>query len=83
LALCLVLALLVARLGGAVDRRSRARTAADAAALACAADGDATAGDLARRNGAVLTSVSIDGASCTVSVQVGDERASARADRSW
>ncbi len=64
---------------GAVDA-ARARTAADAAALASAATGEReTAEDLAIRNGGVLESFERAGADVRVRVRVGGHRATARA----
>lgn len=64
----------------AVDR-TRARSAADAAALAGLAGGRPEAEAIAARNGAVLTRWSDDSESgqVMVSVEVGEARASARA----
>ncbi len=74
--------LLVGRLGVAAADRTRARMAADAAALAGAADGDAAARAAADANGAAVESVSIQGTDALVELEVGTARAVARARRS-
>lgn len=76
-------ALVVARVGGQVDLRARAQTAADAAALAGGRDGEEAARSLAVANHAVLESFVARGAEVEVVVRVGDERATARSRRSW
>lgn len=63
---------------GAVDA-ARARTAADAAALAGARDDDEMVRDIAARNGAVVTSIERVGGDIRVRVRVGAQTASARA----
>lgn len=63
----------------AVVDRARARTAADAAALAGAADGEQAARDLAARNGAELVEFDRHDAEVTVRVRIGDVDAYARA----
>jgi Flp pilus assembly protein TadG len=75
---------LVPLAGAAVDR-ARASSAADAAALAGAAEGEDAARDVAAANGAVLVSYVADGSSVSVTVSNGAARASARArrDDSW
>ena len=73
--------LLIARLGVLAVHRAHARTAADAAALAGAAEGHDAADQVARANGAVLESFVIDGADVQVRVRVGSTHASARARR--
>lgn len=78
-ALTLVLTMAVARLAGDVAAAGRARTAADAAALAGATDGRAGAARLAAANGAELVGWRVDGETVTVVVIVGDARATARA----
>jgi uncharacterized membrane protein len=59
--------------------RARAQGAADAAALAGAVADDATARDLAQRDGAVLRSIRHDGADVVVEVRLGSASARARA----
>ena len=71
--------LLLVRLGGAAADRARARTAADAAALAGATGGREAAEAVARENGAslkVFVTVSPD---VEATVRVRDEQATARA----
>jgi uncharacterized membrane protein len=76
-----VAVLVIAHLGGVVVDRTRARNAADAAALAGATDGRSAAEEVARANGAVLEGWrQIDGAT-EVTVRVGRARATARARR--
>lgn len=78
-ALCGALTLaLVPFLIGLVHRQ-QAQTAADAAALAGVTGGRAASARLAGANDAVLVSWSRDGRAVTVTVVVGDERATARA----
>ena len=71
--------LLVGALGGRALARAQAQTAADAAALAGAAEGPEAAEDLARLNGS--TSASVDGGvgDATVTVRMGAATAVARA----
>ena len=76
----LVLALLViGRVGRTVVDRARARTAADAAALAGVRDGQARARQMAEHNGARLVAFEAVGDEVDVTVEVGAVRASARA----
>jgi Flp pilus assembly protein TadG len=77
----LVVAYALVPLAGAAVDRSRASSAADAAALAGAADGEDAARDVAAANGAVLVSYTADGSSVAVTVSNGSARASARARR--
>lgn len=63
---------------GAVDA-ARARTAADAAALAGARDDDEMVREIAARNGGVVTSIERVGGDVRVRVRVGAQTASARA----
>jgi hypothetical protein len=79
LALAAGAAVIVAQVGRVVDERARASTAADAAALAGAAEGRAAAEDLARRNGGWLEEFRQEGADTVVVVRVGRARAEARA----
>jgi hypothetical protein len=65
----------------ALEDRARARTAADAAALAGAAEGEAAARRLAAANGGRLVDFRPEGASVVVRVRVGVAAASARAGR--
>ncbi|MGZ4692144.1 MAG: pilus assembly protein TadG-related protein [Acidimicrobiales bacterium] len=72
-------ALVVAALGGVVIDRTRARTAADAAALAGVTGGRDRAEQVARANGGALRRfVQVDGA-VEVTVRVGRAEATARA----
>jgi hypothetical protein len=73
--------MLLVPLGRATLDRAEARTAADAAALAGAADGPAAAEDMAEANGGHVLDLVEDGAGLTVTVQVGDAVATARAER--
>jgi len=82
-ALLVIIALLVlglARLGRGAVSRAQARTAADAAALAGAVEGQQAAEDVAEANGARLESFSQVGAVAQVTVSLGDARATARAE---
>ena len=81
LVLCGVLLLLIGRLGGAAADQAKARIAADSAALAGAAEGCESAGELARANGAVLVSCVGEAADVQVRVTVHEAEASARARR--
>jgi hypothetical protein len=87
-ALVLVLLVGVTHLGAVAVDRARARTAADAAALAAVVDegrspgtGRRAAADVAARNGAAMTGYRLDGTAVEVTVQVDDARATSRADR--
>jgi hypothetical protein len=71
----------VARVGMAAADRARARTAADAAALAGAAGGEDEARDLAERNGARLVSYREEGSDVVVVVRFDRAEAAARARR--
>lgn len=75
---CMVL---LARVGGAATARAGARNAADAAALAGAAEGRAAAVALAQANGAELLSYSEQGLDTLVRVRLGPAEASGRARR--
>jgi Flp pilus assembly protein TadG len=75
----LVAVLLLAEVGRAVVDRARARTAADAAALAGVRDGVDAARALADDNGGRLTRFVRSGDEVEVTVQVGDRHAVARA----
>ncbi len=72
---------LVGHLGQLAHRRARARTAADAAALAGAVEGRAAAETVAAANGAVIDAFVTDGVAVDVTVHVGDTHATARAQR--
>ena len=83
LAIVVLIGLLVVRLGLQVDERARAQSAADAAALAGATEGEDVAGSVTQANGAVLESFVVQGSEVEVVVRLGDERATARARRHW
>jgi hypothetical protein len=74
-----VLAVAIARFGAGLHDAARARTAADAAALAGVEGGRSDAAALAAANGGVLESFRREGDDVVVVVQVGRARASARA----
>ena len=78
-----IVAMVVIRLGLQVDRRARAQSAADAAAIAGAAEGEDVAGSVTEANGATLESFVVRGSEVEVVVRLGDERATARARRQW
>jgi hypothetical protein len=86
IALAIVLAgvsmVLVARVGSAATARAGARNAADAAALAGAAEGRSAAEALATANGAELLSYQDVGMDTLVRVRLGPAEASGRARRS-
>jgi hypothetical protein len=65
--------------GAALDRRTRARTAADAAALAGAVEGERAARRLAEANGGTLVEFEADGDRVMVEVRIGDLTAYASA----
>ena len=83
LALVVVLAgaliVMVARLGENAADQARAQTAADAAALAGAIEGEAAADELATRNGAELVSFVADERGVVVTVVIRRAEARARA----
>ena len=88
LALTVLLALGVARLGSAVVDRTHARTAADAAALAAVIEEPAGGGaghrravEIAGANGATVVSYRVVGTAVEVEVRVGSASATSRADR--
>jgi hypothetical protein len=85
LAVALIGLLVLSRVGLAADDAARARTAADAAALAGAAEGRSEAGRLATANGGVLIEYRSSGSIVEVVVRVGRAAARARAERviSW
>ena len=69
------------RLGEAAVARASARTAADAAALAGAAEGEQAAREVASANGATLLRYEALGDETRVTVRLGDAQAVARARR--
>lgn len=69
------------RFGATAAHLASAQTAADAAALAGAAEGRAAADDLAAANGARIDTYAVDGAEVDVRVRVPDGWARARARR--
>jgi hypothetical protein len=75
-------ALLLGRLGTAAVTSARAQTAADAAALAGAAEGRPAAAEVAAANGGRLIEYRSAGLVTTVVVTVGPARARATAQRS-
>ncbi len=81
IALAVVVLLTLVPLSRAAGERARARTAADAAALAGAAEGKDSALEVAAANGAKLVSWRTDGAEVWVEVRVGDAQATAKARR--
>ena len=74
-------ALLLGRLGEVGVARAAARTAADASALAGAAEGEAAARQVASANGAVLLRYEVLGQDTRVTVRQGQAEAAARARR--
>lgn len=81
LGLVVVMVLAAAPMGRVLADRAQARTAADAAALAGAAQGERAARDLARANGAELVSFTSDQGEVIAEVKVGDVAARSRARR--
>ena len=77
--LLVVFSTAVASMGRHTIDRTRAQTAADAAALAALDGGVAAASYLAARHGAVLTAWEVSGFEVTVTVRLGDDSATARA----
>lgn len=75
------LALFVGRMGGAAGDRARAQTAADASALAGAAEGEDAARALASANGARVLSYVQQGLDTRVVVELGRAQASGKARR--
>jgi Flp pilus assembly protein TadG len=69
----------VVAMGRTTIDRTRAQTAADAAALASLEGGATAAADLAARHGATVISWSSSGHEVTVTVRLGDSSATARA----
>jgi len=72
---------LLGQLGQLAHRRAQARTAADAAALAGAAEGRGAAEAVATENGAVLDLFAESGPDVDVVVHIGRTHATARARR--
>jgi len=87
LAVVVLLVLLIGvglmHLSAGLADRARARTAADAAALAGARDGEDMAGRVAEDNHAHLEQYVARNREVEVTVRVGDERATARAQLRW
>ena len=77
-----VIVVMLAQLGTVADDAARARTAADAAALAGALGGRSEAARLAEANGALLETFDVAGPTVEVVVRVGAVSARARALRS-
>ncbi|WP_040492945.1 pilus assembly protein TadG-related protein [Ilumatobacter nonamiensis] len=77
--LLVVFVLAIATMGRTSIDRTRAQTAADAAALASLDGGAGSAADLAARHGAEVVSWSQHGDEVLVVVRIGDVRATARA----
>jgi hypothetical protein len=80
-AVAVVVLLALVPLGEAATERAQARTAADAAALAGAAEGEDAARDVAEANGGELTSWRAEGRDVWVEVRVGAARAAAKTRR--
>jgi hypothetical protein len=78
-ALCGVALLALVPVASVLDDRARARTAADAAALAGVADGERAARQVAGANGADLLEIDRSGDEVVVQVRVGEVEAYARA----
>jgi hypothetical protein len=72
---------LIVHVGRAANERARARTAADATALAGAAEGRAAAQGIAVANHAVIEAYTETGDGVLVQVRVGSALATARAER--
>ena len=77
--LVVTMSVAVAAMGRTTIDRTRAQTAADAAALAGLSGGPSAAADLAARHGAVVVELSVAGDVVTVTVMLGDVTATARA----
>ena len=80
-ALAVVVVLALVPLARGADERARARTAADAAALAGAAEGAVAAREVAEANGAELVEWHAAGTDVWVTVTLGEARAVAKARR--
>jgi len=83
LVMAAVIAIALIHLGGSAVDSARAQAAADAAALAGAADGPDAAAALATENGGELVRFQQLGDDVLVVVAVGRARATARARASW
>ena len=83
LVLVVLMAIGLVRLGSGVADRARARTAADAAALAGARDGEDIAAQVARDNHGELRSYVSRDRRVEVTVRVGQAEATARAALQW
>ena len=81
IAIAAVAMVLVVHVGRAANDRARARTAADAVALAGAAEGRAAAEGIAAANHAAIERYTETGDGVLVRVRVGSARATARAAR--
>ena len=81
MAIAVALALALLPLVDAAQQRAAARNAADAAALAGAAEGEEAARDVAAANGAELVGWRARGLDVWVVVVLGDARAAAKARR--
>lgn len=81
LAMLLITSWLLVGVADRVVTRGRAQSAADAAALAGVAEGEARAATVAERNGATLVSFSGDANEVVVVVSIEGIRAVARAER--
>lgn len=79
--LAVVVLLALVPLAQAVSQKTRARSAADAAALAGAAEGEEAAREVADANGARLVAWRADGLDVWVEVTVGEAHAVAKARR--
>lgn len=75
------MAVLLGRLGAAATDRAQAVSAADAAALAGAAEGEASARELARANGGQVLKFERKGSDAVVTVEWGTAKALGRARR--
>jgi hypothetical protein len=82
IAVAVVVLLALVPLAEGAGQRAQARSAADAAALAGAAEGEAAAREVAAANGATLTDWRAAGTDVWVAVQLGDATAVAKARRS-
>jgi hypothetical protein len=80
LVLLVVSLFVLARVARAVADRGRARTAADAAALAGVYDGEPAAREMAERNGGRLVRFARAGHQVEVTVEIGEMSAVARAE---
>jgi len=83
LVLVVLMAIGLVRLGSGVADRARARTAADATALAGARDGEDLAAQVARDNHGELRSYVSRDRRVEVTVRVGQAEATARAALQW